>query len=136
MNYFVLLTYCFSTSWYSQQYTRGSYTAIAVGSSQLDIEYIAQPIYLDEHESKVRAVVGLYTVLSPFSPSCTISACIAVRWRTRSQQLLFDSSWSIFEWSDSRTTSFNIRRSARNSCRLWRNDRFEFLGAGDLFGMK
>ncbi|KAJ8955100.1 hypothetical protein NQ314_006983 [Rhamnusium bicolor] len=45
---------CACTSWYSQQYTRGSYTAIAVGSSQLDIEYLAQPLYLDENESKVR----------------------------------------------------------------------------------
>ncbi|KAJ8985332.1 hypothetical protein NQ317_008363 [Molorchus minor] len=43
---------CVCTSWHSQQYTRGSYTAIAVGSSQLDIEYLAQPIYLDEGERK------------------------------------------------------------------------------------
>ncbi|KAJ8960627.1 hypothetical protein NQ318_013919 [Aromia moschata] len=43
---------CVCTSWHSQPYTRGSYTAIAVGSSQLDIEYLAQPLYLDENESK------------------------------------------------------------------------------------
>ncbi|XP_074039194.1 spermine oxidase [Leptinotarsa decemlineata] len=43
---------CVCTSWHSQQYTRGSYTAIAVGASQLDIEYLAQPIYLDEKETK------------------------------------------------------------------------------------
>ncbi|VEN34333.1 unnamed protein product [Callosobruchus maculatus] len=43
---------CVCTSWHSQPFTRGSYTAIAVGASQLDIEYLAQPIYKDEKESK------------------------------------------------------------------------------------
>ncbi|CAG9818330.1 unnamed protein product [Phaedon cochleariae] len=43
---------CVCTSWHSQIYTRGSYTAISVGSSQIDIEYLAQPIYLDEHETQ------------------------------------------------------------------------------------
>ncbi|KAG5895278.1 hypothetical protein JTB14_015144 [Gonioctena quinquepunctata] len=43
---------CVCTSWNSQPYTRGSYTSIGVGSSQLDIEYLAQPIYLDEKETK------------------------------------------------------------------------------------
>lgn len=46
----------FSTSWHSQPYTRGSYTAIAVGASQLDIELLAQPIYADENESKVSTI--------------------------------------------------------------------------------
>ncbi|KAJ3627007.1 hypothetical protein MTP99_014416 [Tenebrio molitor] len=40
------------TSWHSQPYTRGSYTAIAVGASQIDIECLAQPLYLDEEETK------------------------------------------------------------------------------------
>ncbi|EEZ98988.1 peroxisomal N(1)-acetyl-spermine/spermidine oxidase [Tribolium castaneum] len=40
------------TSWHSQPYTRGSYTAIAVGASQIDIECLAQPLFLDEEETK------------------------------------------------------------------------------------
>ncbi|KAL3278029.1 hypothetical protein HHI36_013370 [Cryptolaemus montrouzieri] len=43
---------CICTSWGSQQYTRGSYTAIAVGASQVDIECLAQPLYADESETK------------------------------------------------------------------------------------
>ncbi|XP_063909408.1 peroxisomal N(1)-acetyl-spermine/spermidine oxidase isoform X2 [Zophobas morio] len=40
------------TSWHSQPYTKGSYTAIAVGASQIDIECLAQPLYLDEEETR------------------------------------------------------------------------------------
>lgn len=36
---------CVYTSWHSQPYSKGSYTAIAVGASQLDIECLAQPLY-------------------------------------------------------------------------------------------
>ncbi|XP_066252474.1 peroxisomal N(1)-acetyl-spermine/spermidine oxidase [Euwallacea similis] len=43
---------CVCTSWHKQEYTRGSYTAIAVGASQIDIECLAQPLYLDENDSK------------------------------------------------------------------------------------
>ncbi|XP_060526733.1 spermine oxidase [Cylas formicarius] len=43
---------CVCTSWHNQEFTRGSYTAIAVGASQVDIECLAQPLYLDEHETK------------------------------------------------------------------------------------
>ncbi|XP_045465343.1 spermine oxidase [Harmonia axyridis] len=43
---------CVCTSWSSQQYTRGSYTAIAVGASQVDIDLLAQPLYADETETK------------------------------------------------------------------------------------
>ncbi|CAH0553813.1 unnamed protein product [Brassicogethes aeneus] len=43
---------CVCTSWASQPYTRGSYTAIAVGASQIDIECLAQPLYMDDDESK------------------------------------------------------------------------------------
>ncbi|CAG9773011.1 unnamed protein product [Ceutorhynchus assimilis] len=43
---------CVCTSWHKQEYTRGSYTAIAVGASQIDIECLAQPLYLDESETK------------------------------------------------------------------------------------
>ncbi|XP_030756790.1 spermine oxidase [Sitophilus oryzae] len=43
---------CVCTTWHNQQYTRGSYTAVAVGSSQIDIECLAQPLYLDENETK------------------------------------------------------------------------------------
>lgn len=36
---------CVYTSWHTQPYSKGSYTAIAVGASQLDIECLAQPLY-------------------------------------------------------------------------------------------
>lgn len=35
---------CLCTSWHSQPYTRGSYTAMAVGASQLDIRSLAEPL--------------------------------------------------------------------------------------------
>ncbi|ERL87222.1 peroxisomal N(1)-acetyl-spermine/spermidine oxidase [Dendroctonus ponderosae] len=43
---------CVCTSWHTQEFTKGSYTAIAVGSSQIDIECLAQPLYLDERQAK------------------------------------------------------------------------------------
>lgn len=43
----------FSTSWRNQPYTKGSYTAIAVGASQLDIENLAQPLFSNMHQQKV-----------------------------------------------------------------------------------
>ncbi|CAG9860988.1 unnamed protein product [Phyllotreta striolata] len=43
---------CVCTSWHSQPYTKGSYTAIAVGASQIDIELLAQPIYYDDNEKE------------------------------------------------------------------------------------
>lgn len=44
---------CVRTSWKSQKYSRGSYTSIAVGASQEDIENISQPLYSNPHQSKV-----------------------------------------------------------------------------------
>ncbi|XP_058448730.1 spermine oxidase-like [Malaya genurostris] len=44
---------CVCTSWNKQPYSRGSYTAIAVGASQDDIENIAQPLYTSPHQAKV-----------------------------------------------------------------------------------
>lgn len=44
---------CVKTSWKKQPYSRGSYTSIAVGASQEDIENIAQPLYSNPHQSKV-----------------------------------------------------------------------------------
>ncbi|EGI59478.1 PREDICTED: peroxisomal N(1)-acetyl-spermine/spermidine oxidase [Acromyrmex echinatior] len=35
---------CLCTTWQSQPYTRGSYTAMAVGASQLDIRNLAEPL--------------------------------------------------------------------------------------------
>lgn len=43
---------CVCTSWKKQQYSRGSYTAIAVGGSQEDIESIAEPLYATAQQSK------------------------------------------------------------------------------------
>lgn len=44
---------CYSTSWKKQPYTRGSYTALAVGASQSDIESLAQPLFRNIHDKKV-----------------------------------------------------------------------------------
>ncbi|CAH2047261.1 unnamed protein product, partial [Iphiclides podalirius] len=43
---------CICTSWKKQPYTRGSYTAIAVGASQSDIESLAQPLFKNVHDKK------------------------------------------------------------------------------------
>ncbi|KAM3958943.1 LOW QUALITY PROTEIN: peroxisomal N(1)-acetyl-spermine/spermidine oxidase [Aphomia sociella] len=43
---------CVCTSWKKQPYTRGSYTAIAVGASQSDIESLAQPLFRNVHDKK------------------------------------------------------------------------------------
>nr|CAD7257074.1 unnamed protein product [Timema shepardi] len=43
---------CCSTSWSAQPYTRGSYTAMAVGASQVDIENIAQPLFANPRHTK------------------------------------------------------------------------------------
>ena len=43
----------FRTTWFSQPYTKGSYTSIGIGASQEDIENIAQPLYSNPHQSKV-----------------------------------------------------------------------------------
>ena len=52
-----LTFYLPSTSWYSQPYTGGSYTAIGKGGSQADIEKIAEPLYVREKKTnKVREI--------------------------------------------------------------------------------
>ncbi|XP_063826773.1 spermine oxidase [Ostrinia nubilalis] len=43
---------CVCTSWKKQPYTRGSYTALAVGASQSDIESLAQPLFRNIHDKK------------------------------------------------------------------------------------
>lgn len=51
---------CVCTTWASQPYTRGSYTSIAVGASQIDIDFIAQPI-LDENNKHKILFAGEHT---------------------------------------------------------------------------
>lgn len=48
--------YC--SKWHSDKYTSGSYTAIAVGSSQADIERVAQPIYSEKDVDKPILLFG------------------------------------------------------------------------------
>ncbi|KAJ1525872.1 hypothetical protein ONE63_009064 [Megalurothrips usitatus] len=43
---------CICTTWGSQPYFRGSYTAIAVGASQDDIDNVAQPLYSNDQQAK------------------------------------------------------------------------------------
>ncbi|CAK9814821.1 Peroxisomal N(1)-acetyl-spermine/spermidine oxidase [Anthophora plagiata] len=59
---------CLRTSWHSQPYTRGSYTAMAVGASQLDIHSLAEPIIQEDDPSKiVIAFAGEHTHSSFYS---------------------------------------------------------------------
>lgn len=44
---------CIFSKWKSRKFCRGSYTSIAVGASQLDIEQIAQPLFTRSDEEKV-----------------------------------------------------------------------------------
>ncbi|KAJ8683677.1 hypothetical protein QAD02_019469 [Eretmocerus hayati] len=55
---------CLCTKWRQQPYTRGSYTAMAVGASQLDIECLAEP--LDSTKLRV-AFAGEHTHSSFYS---------------------------------------------------------------------
>ncbi|CAK1555117.1 unnamed protein product [Leptosia nina] len=43
---------CVCTSWKKQPYTRGAYTALAVGASQSDIESLAQPLFRNVRDKK------------------------------------------------------------------------------------
>ncbi|XP_013193705.1 peroxisomal N(1)-acetyl-spermine/spermidine oxidase [Amyelois transitella] len=59
---------CVCTSWHKQPYTRGSYTAIAVGASQSDIESLAQPLFRNVHDKKpVLLFAGEHTHSSFYS---------------------------------------------------------------------
>ncbi|XP_011309619.1 peroxisomal N(1)-acetyl-spermine/spermidine oxidase [Fopius arisanus] len=59
---------CICTSWHSQEYTRGSYTAMKVGASQLDIEALAEPIYSPQEKKKILiAFAGEHTHSSFYS---------------------------------------------------------------------
>ncbi|XP_059057438.1 spermine oxidase [Achroia grisella] len=59
---------CVCTSWKKQPYTRGSYTALAVGASQSDIESIAQPLFRNVHDKKpVLLFAGEHTHSSFYS---------------------------------------------------------------------
>ncbi|KAG0725384.1 Peroxisomal N(1)-acetyl-spermine/spermidine oxidase [Chionoecetes opilio] len=43
---------CINTTWWSQPFTRGSYTAIGLGASQVDITNISHPLYMQPTCSK------------------------------------------------------------------------------------
>ncbi|KAJ0183318.1 hypothetical protein K1T71_001294 [Dendrolimus kikuchii] len=59
---------CVCTSWRKQPYTRGSYTAIAVGASQSDIESLSQPLFRHVHDKKpVLLFAGEHTHSSFYS---------------------------------------------------------------------
>lgn len=59
---------CLRTSWYSQPYTRGSYTSMAIGASQIDIENLAEPLCKSNDASKIRvAFAGEHTHSSFYS---------------------------------------------------------------------
>lgn len=59
---------CIHTSWRSHPYCRGSYTAMAIGASQLDINRLAEPIRQENDPSKiVIAFAGEHTHSSFYS---------------------------------------------------------------------
>ncbi|XP_063221269.1 spermine oxidase isoform X2 [Bacillus rossius redtenbacheri] len=59
---------CICTSWFSQPFTRGSYTAMAVGACQEDIENIAQPVYSSPtHRKPTLLFAGEHTHSSFYS---------------------------------------------------------------------
>lgn len=59
---------CVFTRWHSDRYTRGSYTAIAVGASQMDIDCLAEPISMPGDSAKLRiAFAGEHTHSSFYS---------------------------------------------------------------------
>ncbi|XP_049872473.1 peroxisomal N(1)-acetyl-spermine/spermidine oxidase [Pectinophora gossypiella] len=59
---------CVCSSWKKQHYTKGSYTAIAVGASQSDIESLAQPLFRNVHDKKpVLLFAGEHTHSSFYS---------------------------------------------------------------------
>ncbi|XP_028038016.1 peroxisomal N(1)-acetyl-spermine/spermidine oxidase isoform X1 [Bombyx mandarina] len=73
---------CVCTSWREQPYTRGSYTAIAVGASQSDVESLAQPIFRNVHDKKpVLLFAGEHTHSSYYSTAhgAYLSGQIAAR---------------------------------------------------------
>lgn len=58
---------CLRTSWHSQPFTRGSYTSMAIGASQIDIESLARPL-IEPNETKVKiAFAGEHTHSSFYS---------------------------------------------------------------------
>ncbi|XP_057321887.1 spermine oxidase [Microplitis mediator] len=49
---------CLRTSWHSQPWTCGSYTAVAIGSSQLDIEALAEPLVSDDPDGSKKILIA------------------------------------------------------------------------------
>ncbi|XP_050443690.1 spermine oxidase [Adelges cooleyi] len=52
---------CLCTRWKADEFSRGSYTAIGVGSSQLDIEHIARPMHVNNNKTPVITFAGEHT---------------------------------------------------------------------------
>lgn len=62
--YIPLPKFCTFSKWYSREYSRGSYTAIAVGASQMDIKCIAQPLCSHSDQKKVFEILFVLILLS------------------------------------------------------------------------
>ncbi|XP_046429966.1 spermine oxidase [Neodiprion virginianus] len=59
---------CVTTSWHSQPFSRGSYTAIAVGAGQMDIETIVEPLHSGDDATNLRVTfAGEHTHSSFYS---------------------------------------------------------------------
>lgn len=95
---------CIFTTWKNQPFSRGSYTSIAVGGSQDDIESIAQPLYSSPHQPKVCYLCSFnffnFILLKIFH-----AAFNTLRWRTHTFKFLFNRSWCIFKWQNCSTNN-------------------------------
>jgi monoamine oxidase len=81
---------CIHTCWHSQSHTRGSYTSMAVGASQIDIKNLAEPITKFGDSSKVKiAFAGEHTHSSFYS---TVHGAY-LSGRTAAQAILESSRW-------------------------------------------
>lgn len=128
MYIFTYFLHC-STSWKKQPYTRGSYTAIAVGASQDDIELLAQPLYASEQEQKVKQSFSCFKTVRTF---LFLVACAVVCGRTHAQQLLLHSSWRVSDGKDGRSGSPHLWGPSGSCTELWRYNWPKFVDSGDL----
>lgn len=59
---------CVRTSWHAQPFSRGSYTSMAVGAGQMDIEAIVEPLRSEDDPTNVRVTfAGEHTHSSFYS---------------------------------------------------------------------
>ena len=94
------------TKWYTDPFTRGSYTYIHRHCSIRDIEMLAQPIYSDPGQEKVFISVDIHDFMNYIY--LVLLAGTRVCWRIVSQLFLFDNSRRLFDWKESVVISYRL----------------------------